>query len=816
MWCTARVQPVPPIPPEAPEKATLPLWPMLLPMTASVVFAFVTQSALALLLGAIGPVASLVTWAHSQRRERHRYEEKKLEFESAQRAYLHAHDALRTAERERARRNLPSVQQWVDDPLWRHSPDGLDLVRIGESWWEPPPGHPLADTGGIAAMPAAVPTAHGVALVAPEGSWDLWRSLALQWCLSGGADGLSQARSFVGGSFSRNMYGTSRATWVQHIRDVPDECRIILRCTEEPLATVIQPGQDPRIVRLDRVSGPLAERALEKLSRHIPQEKIAAPDGEARERFLGRFSDSSAWIDLVEQGPHCVVWGATGSGKSVSVCSLVHSLAESYPPHRLAIALVDFKGGAGLRSLVELPHTVGVVTDLEAARSDRARGGIAAEMIHRETVMATRGVAEWADLPEEVELPRLLIVIDEVAWLCSLSPEWMDTISDVARRGRSLGVHLVLSTQRVSGVLPRDVMANVLLRVCGRVSDESEVMEWMPDLLPAQRQALRHAPHGRVLVQGATAAPQWHDVFRRDYTAHQGVLASSARRVWSEELPEQVAPREGVWGLWDHMQHRTHESLEEMPISEGILAIVGDPRMGKTNLAHALGQLEKSVLSPRDPAGVWACLDSVRGQRTVVIVDDSDHMLQSAGSEGETFLLDALQEYPGLIMMTLGPRHRLSRSLTRLATMTLVLGIADAEDRARWGGPAKLHPGRLRFLDNEVQAVFPAPPPDRWEPPIVTVPCAPLVFTASPDAWGSVETVFCGPPHLLASSHLDVVTAVHHIPVILDGVSHRDVRTASFGALNPPPLLPAEGECWFWLERRWVLARTADLQRAQN
>ena len=789
---------------------------MLLPIVASVIFALVTHSTLALLLGAMGPVVSWLTWAHSARRDRQRFADKSLDFEAAQRAYLHARDALVEEERQRAQRNLPSVQQWVDDPLWRVSPGGQDVVRVGEGWWEPPSGHPLSGAGGIAAMPAALPTTEGVALVAPEGSDDVWRSLAVQWCVAAGASSHTLALSFSGGSLPRDIDGRSRATWVHHIRDVPDECRFIIRCSQAPLATVIAAGEDPRTLRLDSVAGPLAERALEKLGRSATKSTARDPDFDSRHQLHGRFSADSAWIDLVEQGPHCVVWGATGSGKSVSVCTLVRSFAESYPPCRLAIALVDFKGGAGLKPLVALPHTVGVVTDLEATRSDRARKGIAAEMVHRESILAACGVTEWADLPQEQEVPRLLVVIDEVAWLCSLSPEWMNTLSDVARRGRSLGVHLILSTQRVSGVLPRDVMANVLLRVCGRVSDESEVLEWMPGISPAQRRGLCSAPQGRVLVQGATLAPQWHDVSRRD--SSRGVLSAPAStwRVWSEELPELVVPAEGVWALRDQVRRRTHEVLTEIPLRQGILAIVGDPRMGKTNTAWALGSLQESALACRDPATLWACLEDERGRVAAIIVDDADHIVQSSGTEGEAFLLDALQEYPGLVVVTLGPRHRLSRSLTRLATMTLVLGISDPEDRVRWGGPAGVPPGRLRYLDDDVQVVFPASSPPPWQPPTVSLHSAPLVLTPSPDAWAGVDSVYCGPPHLLAGSHLDIVSAVHQAPVVLDDVSYRDVRTATFGALSPPPLAPAKGECWVWLDRGWVLARTADLRQARN
>jgi len=89
----------------------------------------------------------------------------------------------------------------------------------------------------------------------------------------------------------------------------------------------------------------------------------------------------------VREGPHAVVWGATGSGKSVTVTAMVARLAMRYPPERLVCVLIDFKGGAGLRVLERLPHTVGSITDMDGPSVARALTGLHAELLRREKIL---------------------------------------------------------------------------------------------------------------------------------------------------------------------------------------------------------------------------------------------------------------------------------------------------------------------------------------------------------------------------------------------------------------------------------------------
>ncbi len=178
-------------------------------------------------------------------------------------------------------------------------------------------------------------------------------------------------------------------------------------------------------------------------------------------------------LDLVADGPHLLVAGTTGAGKSELLQTLVLGLALRRSPADLALALVDFKGGASFGACARLPHVVGQVTDLEPGLAGRALAGLRAELHRRERVLAAHGVADAAHLPAGV-LPRLVVVIDEFRALADDLPEFLPGLLRVAAQGRSLGVHLVLATQRPAGAVSADVRANVSARLALRVVDAAD------------------------------------------------------------------------------------------------------------------------------------------------------------------------------------------------------------------------------------------------------------------------------------------------------------------------------------------------------
>ncbi len=182
-------------------------------------------------------------------------------------------------------------------------------------------------------------------------------------------------------------------------------------------------------------------------------------------------------LDLRAQGPHALVGGTTGAGKSEFLQSWVLGLAAAYSPQRVTFLFIDYKGGAAFADCVDLPHCVGLVTDLSPHLVRRALTSLRAELRYRERVLERKKAKDLVSLERAGDPdtpPALVIVVDEFAALVSEVPEFVDGMVDVAQRGRSLGLHLVLATQRPAGVIKDNLRANTNLRVALRMADADD------------------------------------------------------------------------------------------------------------------------------------------------------------------------------------------------------------------------------------------------------------------------------------------------------------------------------------------------------
>ncbi|GAA2367635.1 FtsK/SpoIIIE domain-containing protein [Streptomyces cuspidosporus] len=183
-------------------------------------------------------------------------------------------------------------------------------------------------------------------------------------------------------------------------------------------------------------------------------------------------------FDLVKDGPHGLIAGTTGAGKSELLQTLVASLAAVNRPDEMTFVLVDYKGGSAFQDCVRLPHVLGMVTDLDSHLVERALASLTAELVRRERVLAEAGAKDHGEYramrrrdPALPPLPRLLLVIDEFATLARDVQEFVPGLVGIAQRGRSLGLHLLLATQRPAGVVTADIRANTNLRIALRVTD---------------------------------------------------------------------------------------------------------------------------------------------------------------------------------------------------------------------------------------------------------------------------------------------------------------------------------------------------------
>ncbi len=228
---------------------------------------------------------------------------------------------------------------------------------------------------------------------------------------------------------------------------------------------------------------------------------------------IGRARGRTVTIDLARDGPHALVAGTTGSGKSELLRTLVAGLALHSSPEQVTFVLVDYKGGSTFDGCARFPHTVGLVTDLDEGAAARALTSLEAELRRRERLLRRVGVGDLPDYrrarPGE-PLPRLVVVVDEFAALARELPGFIDALVDLAQRGRSLGIHLVLATQRPAGVVNDDIRTNTAIRVALRLPDPADahdvVGESTPVALPRDtpgRAVLRLGPDRPTTFQSA-------------------------------------------------------------------------------------------------------------------------------------------------------------------------------------------------------------------------------------------------------------------------------------------------------------------------
>ncbi len=276
-------------------------------------------------------------------------------------------------------------------------------------------------------------------------------------------------------------------------------------------------GGLPREVELADLIGPVTPAAVRR--------RWASTDGAPR-TTIAVGSHGPIDVDLVADGPHALVAGTTGSGKSVVLQALVLGLATHVSPDDIAFVLADYKGGATFDACAGLPHVAGVLTDLEAGAARRALVGLDAEIRRREELLRRVGAVDFetyrslrSTSPELDVVPRLVIVVDEFAGLAADVPDVLGSLVAIAQRGRSLGVHLVLATQRPAGVVSEDVRANTDLRLALRVNSAADARDVVDDSSPVGfprdrpgRLALRRSGGDLVIAQsaqvsGATSRP---------------------------------------------------------------------------------------------------------------------------------------------------------------------------------------------------------------------------------------------------------------------------------------------------------------------
>jgi DNA segregation ATPase FtsK/SpoIIIE, S-DNA-T family len=370
-------------------------------------------------------------------------------------------------------------------------------------------------------------------------------------------------------------------------------------------------------------------------------------------------------LDLVSDGPHAIVGGTTGSGKSELLIAWVLSIAQQYTPEHVSFLLFDFKGGSTFAELCMLRHCVGMISDLDARVADRALLSLAAELRRREQILRDCAVRTIDDLPQSKAIPRLVIVVDEFAAMAAEFPELNSLFGDLAARGRSLGIHLILCTQRPAGSIRETVLANAALRISLRVNSKADSMAVIGTDDAA---SLPSEPRGRALLSLSSGPPiaiQAAIAESRDIAAIAArweAFSPVPRRPWLEPLPLVVHPRtiaahateRGIpIGISDAPHDQAQPIALYCPVEDGHLLVVGGSRSGKTSFLQTLSAAASGftpISLPDDIEGAWDCLHSIamapreasKDQGRLLLVDNFDATIAGFADEYQVAFIETI------------------------------------------------------------------------------------------------------------------------------------------------------------------------------
>ncbi|WP_157155580.1 FtsK/SpoIIIE domain-containing protein [Diaminobutyricimonas sp. LJ205] len=739
-----------PAPPAGSEPAPFPMLATVAPVVGSIALWVITQSPFALLFAVLGPVTAIATLGDGAVSTRRRRRREQRRFASELAATLTGIDEAHDQERRRRWAATPGI-----DPLLRgdpiastgargtgpievvigegSTPSELRIIDAGVGTGTADPATALAAAREKAAVleraPIVVDAAAGIAVIGPAPvSRAVAAAIALQLLAIAREDarvrydpdwfdwlGLSVDEPAARGELTVSAAATVGRLVVAEVIDVlPADCGVILTVARGGLATLDGLPVRPSLVSREQARLVLGRLRLTTRATLPGRVEFAAlPDLGASAGRLGAVfgldPGGPVLIDLVD-GPHALVVGTTGSGKSELLVSWVLAMARGRTPQQVSFLLVDFKGGSAFAPLTVLPHCVGVITDLDESAARRALQSLTAELRYRETRLAELAAASIEKAP--YAFARLVVVVDEYAALVGAHPELGGLFADIAARGRSLGVHLLLCTQRPTGVVSDAVLANTGLRICLRVNNRADSVAaiGIPDAadLPATRL-------GRALIDGRPV----HVAIAAQSDAEAVAAATpngpAPRRPWCDPLPTDLrlpelprpehplAPSAVTFGLADQPRQQRQVAAVYDPLRHGHLLVVGASGTGKSTLLRTLASHPLSRLVPPGVEAAWDAVSALArdpsGAAGLTLLDDLDSVAAQLTDDHLAAFVELLQRAArdGVGRLVLAARRVTApvQSLLPLCDARLLLRLPDRHEHALVGGDSSAYDPRL-------------------------------------------------------------------------------------------------------------------------
>ncbi|MFB7893332.1 FtsK/SpoIIIE domain-containing protein [Microbacterium sp. NPDC056044] len=796
-----------------PPRPPLPLVAAIVPVVGAVALWLVTGSLFSLWFALLGPLIAAATLLDARRAARRDGRRAAVDAARARGEVAAAVSARHDGERAQLWARHPDVARLVtrEGEIWRGGRDAslvvgegerTSVVRVTGGDGDPDAADLRRRAARVSGAPVTLPLAAGVVVVGGETlGAAVQRGLALQACLAFAPDELrlvghlGRGLEWMEALPHRDGHGGSSLAVVGPGELVPAEAELVIARVRpgEPLPPRCQAVltiSSPDVARLehagevvpvrveavargqaDKIAAELSARAEHSLGfqRGVPEPIALAPllagvpaTPGGLPAVIGVSRGAPVLVDLVADGPHAVVAGVTGAGKSELLITWILALCATRTTDEVTFLLADFKGGTAFDGLAGVPHVSGVITDLDGAGARRAIESLRAELRRREAAIAAAGARDIGD--PRVRLPRLVVVVDEFAALLGDHPELHGLFADLAARGRALGIHLILGTQRAAGVIRDNLLANCPLRISLRVTDpaDSRVLLGTDD---AARLSGGSSGRGTAFVRRAgDASPQ---PVRIALSGPDDVAAAALRighrapsRPWLPELPrhlsfdeliaraatEPEAPGTGavLLGLADEPEHQRQPVAFLGPSDRGLL-VLGGPASGVSNaLALVAAQLGGSAVRlPAHPERLWdavaALHDELPRRGSAVLVDDLDAISLRLPPEYAQVVMERIESLvrraPGAGVLVVAGAHRLTGPVSRVADLfphRLVLPYATRVDHASAGADpstfdAAAPAGRARLDGRTLQlAVVPVPPRDTVEPDTPWVPVAAL------------------------------------------------------------------------------------------